>query len=161
MMRILIQLILFCLLFTALVKYAVRGGAVDGLFFYPKAVQEKVFELGLSDPETMAEKRKRFMPVFVIVMLAALLHIVGVWNRPAGFREAHAQCLLFLEVMNWYDGIVIDRLWVGHDPFWILPGTEGIPFVQTWPQVLKKRLILTVVWIVLAVIPAGIITAFL
>lgn len=161
MMRILIQLMLFCALFTAMVKYAVRGGAVDGLFFYPKAVQEKAFELGLSDPETMAEKRKQFMPVFVIVMLAALLLIVGVWNRPAGFREAYAQCLLFLEVMNWYDGIVIDRLWVGHDPFWILPGTEGIPFVQTWPQVLKKRLILTVIWIVLAVIPAGIITAFI
>ena len=160
MMRILIQLILFCALFTALVKYAVRGGAVNGLFFYPKAVQEKAFELGLSDPETMAEKRKRFMPVFVAVMFAALLLIVGVWNRPAGFREAYVQCLLFLEVMNWYDGIVIDRLWVGHDPFWILPGTEGIPFVQTWPQVLKKRLILTVIWIVLAVIPAGIITAF-
>ena len=161
MMKILIQLMLFCALFTALVKYAVRGGAVDGLFFYPKAVQEKAFELGLSDPETMAEKRKRFMPVFVIMMLAALLLIVGVWNRPAGFREAYAQCLPFLEVMNWYDGIVIDRLWVGHDPFWILPGTEGIPFVQTWPQVLKKRLILTVIWIVLAVIPAGIITALL
>lgn len=161
MMRILIQLILFCALFTALVKYAVRGGAVDGLFFYPKAVQEKAFELGLSDPNTVAEKRKRFMPSFVIVMLAALLLIVGVWNRPAGFQEAYLQSLLFLEVMNWYDGIVIDRLWVRHDPFWILPGTEGMPFVQTWPQVLKKRLILTVIWIVLTVIPAGIITAFI
>lgn len=160
-MRILIQLMLFCALFTALVKYAVRGGAINGLFFYPKAVKEKAFELGLSDPKTVAEKRKRFMPVFVIVMLAALLLIVGVWNRPAGFREVYVQCLLFLEVMNWYDGIVIDRLWVGHDPFWILPGTEGIPFVQTWPQVLKKRLILTVIWIVLAIIPAGIITAFI
>ena len=161
MMRILIQLMLFCLLFTAMVKYAVRGGAADGLFFYPKAGQERAFELGLSDPETMAEKRRRFMPVFVLVMLIALLLIVGVWNKASGFREAYAQCLLFLEVMNWYDGIVIDRLWVGHDPFWILPGTEGIPFVQTWPQVLKKRLILTVIWIVLAVIPAGIITAFI
>ena len=25
--------------------------------------------------------------------------------------------------MNWYDGIVIDRLWVGHSRFWIIPGT--------------------------------------
>ncbi|HCK88769.1 MAG TPA: hypothetical protein DHW39_08165, partial [Erysipelotrichaceae bacterium] len=58
------------------------------------------------------------------------------------------------EVMNWYDGICIDRLWVGHSRFWIIPGTEDIPFVQTWPQVLKKRGVLTVIWIVLAVIPA-------
>ena len=49
--------------------------------------------------------------------------------------------------MNWYDGIVIDRLWVGHSRFWIIPGTEEIPFVQTWPQDLKKRGILTLIWI--------------
>ncbi len=30
---IVIQLIIYCALFTAMVKYAVRGGAVDGLFF--------------------------------------------------------------------------------------------------------------------------------
>ena len=67
------------------------------------------------------------------------------------------QALLFLEVMNWYDGIVIDRLWVGHSRFWIIPGTEEIPFVQTWPQVLKKRGILTLIWIAGAAIVAGII----
>ena len=65
--------------------------------------------------------------------------------------------LLFLEVMNWYDGIVVDRLWVGHSRFWIIPGTEEIPFVQTWPQVLKKRGILTLIWIAGAAIVAGII----
>ncbi len=52
-----------------------------------------------------------------------------------------------MEVMNWFDGIVIDRLWVGHSKFWILPGTEDIPFVQTWGQVLKKRGILTLIWV--------------
>ena len=71
----------------------------------------------------------------------------------AGFFQA----LLFLEVMNWYDGIVIDRLWVGHSPFWIIPGTEGIPFVQTWPQVLKNRGNLTLVWIIGAAVVAGIV----
>ena len=35
-----IQLVLYCLLFTGMVRYAVRGGAIDGLYFYPKAVQE-------------------------------------------------------------------------------------------------------------------------
>ena len=59
--------------------------------------------------------------------------------------------------MNWYDGIVIDRLWVGHSRFWIIPGTEEIPFVQTWQQVLKKRAILTLIWIVGAALVAGIV----
>ena len=56
--------------------------------------------------------------------------------------------------MNWYGGIVIDRLWVGHSRFWVIPGTEPIPFVQTWPQVLRKRGILSVIWLAGAAIVA-------
>ena len=52
---------------------------------------------------------------------------------------------------------MIDRLWVGHSRFWILPGTEEIPFVQTWPMVLKKRGVLTLIWIAGAAVVAGII----
>jgi hypothetical protein len=59
--------------------------------------------------------------------------------------------------MNWYDGIVIDKLWVGHSKFWILPGCEGIPYIHTWKQMLKKRLILTAIWIIGAFIVAGIV----
>ena len=94
---------------------------------------------------------------FFLVMLAALVLIVGAWNGIRAFRPAYLQSLLFLEVMNWYDGIVIDRLWVGHSSFWIIPGTEDIPFVQTWGQVLKKRGILTLIWIVGAAIVAGLV----
>ena len=83
--------------------------------------------------------------------------IIGVWNGVHSLLPAYLQALLFLEVMNWYDGIVIDRLWVGHSRFWIIPGTEEIPFVQTWPQVLRKRGILTLIWIAGAAIVAGII----
>ena len=154
---ILIQLVLYCLLFTAMVKFAVRGGAIDGLYFYPKPVQERALEIGLTDRETMHRKRKRFMILFYVVMLAALLLIIGQWNGVRGFKTAYLQALLCLEVMNWYDGIVIDRLWVGHSKFWILPGTEDLPFVQTWPQVLKKRFILTLIWIAGAALVAGLI----
>ena len=94
---------------------------------------------------------------FFLVMLAALVLIIGVWNRVSDFKLAYLLSLLFLEVMNWYDGIVIDRLWVGHSRFWLLPGCEDIPYVQTWAQVLKKRTILTLIWIVGAPLVAGIV----
>ena len=128
---IIIQLILYCLLFTAMVRIAVRGGAVNGLYFYPKPVQERAYEIGLTDRETVKRQRRRFMTAFYIVMLAALVLIILVWNQVSDFKTAYLQALLFLEVMNIYDGIVIDKLWVGHSKFWILPGTEVIPFVQT------------------------------
>lgn len=153
---LLLQLILYCLLFTAMVKLAVRGGAVDGLFFYPKAVQDRAIGLGLTNREEMVRRRKRFMTVFYIVMLLALVLIVGVWNGAGDFRTAYFQSLLFLEVMNLYDGVVIDKLWVGHSKFWVLPGTEDLPFVQTWGQVLKKRVVLALIWFVGAALAGGI-----
>ena len=154
---IVLQLILFCALFTLMVKLAVGGSALNGLYFYPMPVQEKVYALGLTVRETVARKRKRFMIPFFLVMLSALVLIIGLWNGVRRFWPAYWQALLFLEIMNWYDGIVIDRLWVGHSRFWIIPGTEEIPFVQTWPQVMKKRGILTLIWIVGAAVVAGIV----
>ena len=154
---IVLQLVLFCALFTLMVKIGVGNNALNGLYFYPKPVQEKVYELGLTDRETVAKKRKVFMIAFFAVMAAALILIIRVWNGIQSFWAAYWQALLFLEVMNWYDGIVIDRLWVGHSRFWVIPGSEEIPFVQTWPQVLKKRGILTLIWIAGAAIVAGIV----
>lgn len=150
-----LQILLYLLLFTAMVALAVRGGAVNALFFYPKPVQERAFAIGLSDRAAMGKRKKRFMAAFYLVMLGALLLIIGCWNAIRDFKAAYYQALLFLEVMNWYDGVVIDKLWVGHSKFWVLPGTEDLPFVQTWKQVLKKRGCLTLIWIVGAAIVAG------
>ncbi len=154
---ILIQLILFCALFTLMVKIAVGDNALNGLYFYPVPVQEKTFELGLADRSTVRKKRMRFMIPFFLVMLTALVLIIGLWNGIRSFIPAYIQALLFLEVMNWYDGIVIDRLWVGHSRFWVIPGTEDIPFVQTWTQVIRKRSVLTLIWIPGAAVVAGIV----
>jgi hypothetical protein len=154
---IVLQLVLFCALFTLMVKIGVGNNALNGLYFYPKPVQKIVYELGLTDRETVAKKRKRFMIAFFAVMAAALILIIRVWNGIHSFWAAYLQALIFLEVMNWYDGIVIDRLWVGHSKFWILPGTEDLPFVQTWKQVLQKRGILTLIWLVGAAAVAGLV----
>ncbi len=150
------QLILYCALFTLMVKYAVRGGAIDGLYFYPKTVQERAMEIGLTDKKTMNRKRKRFMALFYVVMLTALVLIIAFWNRVRDFQRAYLQALLFLEVMNVYDGIVIDKIWVGYSKFWILPGCEDLPYIQTWSQVLKKRSILALIWVA----GAGIVALF-
>ena len=129
---IVLQLILFCGLFILMVKLGIGNNALNALYFYPKPVQERVYELGLTDRETVARKRKRFMTPFLLVMLCVLLLIIGLWNGIHDYWPAYWQALLFLEVMNWFDGIVIDRLWVGHSKLWVIPGTEDIPFVQTW-----------------------------
>jgi len=154
---IVLQLILFCELFILMVKLGIGNNALNALYFYPKPVQERVYELGLTDRETVARKRKRFMIPFLLVLLCALLLIIGLWNGIHDYWPAYWQALLFLEVMNWFDGIVIDRLWVGHSKLWVIPGTEGIPFVQTWKQILMKRGILTLIWVAGAAMVAGLV----
>lgn len=154
---ILFQLILFCLLFIGMVKFGVRDGAINEIYFYPEPVQERAVAIGLTDWATIRRKKRRFMIPFLLILLVALLLIIGLWNGVSDFKTAYWQALLFLEVMNWFDGIVIDRLWVGHSKIWIIPGTEDLPFVQTWPKVLKKRGLLTVIWIVGAALVAGLV----
>lgn len=74
---IVVQLILFCLIFTLMVAYSVRGGAINALYFYPKPVQEKAIQIGLIDRETVKNKQKKFMTLFYLVMTVTLLLIIG------------------------------------------------------------------------------------
>lgn len=153
-MTLVLQLVIFCALFTLLVVLGTGGKAVNVLFFYPDAVQERAVEIGLATEAGIKRKKKRFMLPFMLIMFAALLLIIGLWNGSSSFKDAYLQCLLFLLVMNWYDGIVIDRLWVGRSSFWIIPELSGIPYIQSWKQVLKKRIIWSAVYAVAALIVA-------
>ncbi|MBR4454193.1 MAG: hypothetical protein IKS33_08060 [Bacteroidales bacterium] len=57
--------------------------------------------------------------------------------------------------MNVFYGIVIDKIWVAYSKLWRIKGMEDVPFVQTWKQILIKRGILALIWIVLSVVIAG------
>ena len=154
---IVFQLILFCLFYMGMVKLYVGNNAVNGLYFYPKPVQERAIALGLTNKDTLVRGRKQFLFGFSIAILAALVLIIGGWNGVRDFKTAYLQALLFLEVVNWFDGIVIDRLWVGHSKFWVIPGTEDIPFVKPWKTVLTKRGLGMLAWAVIAVVVAGLV----
>ncbi len=130
---------------------------MNALFFYPKAVQDRAVELGLSDRDTIRRRASRVRKVLYIVLTAALLLIIGLWNHISDFAAAYGQALLFLEVMNWFDGLIIDMVWVRCSSFWAIPGLEGVPYVQTWPQMLKKRLFLSLIWVVGAALIAGLV----
>ena len=73
---IVVQLMLYCALFTLMVKLGVGNDALNGLFFYPKPVQDRVYALGLTDRQTVGRRRKRFMAAFFAVMAATLVLIL-------------------------------------------------------------------------------------
>ncbi len=85
---LILQLFLYCALFFAMVVFAVRDGAVNALYFYPKPVRERAYAIGLADRAVIAKREKRFMALFYLVMLGALLLIIGGWN---GVRDFSAR----------------------------------------------------------------------
>ena len=150
-----LQIALYCLLFFLLVKCAVKNDGRNCLYFYPTAYIDEAQRRGLAEHGDVMRRGKRFMIPFCAVMLIALVLIVGVWNRASTFRAAYAQTAVFLVVMNWFDGIVLDRLWVGHGRVWRVPGMEGVPYVKSWKTVLVKRSAATVLYLAIAPLPAA------
>ena len=152
-----LQLCLYCLLFFLLVKAAVRNDGRNCLYFYPKEYIDEAAKRGLADPAATMAKGKRFMIPFCIFMLLALLAILFFWNRVTDFRTAYGQSVLFLVVMNWFDGIMLDRVWVGHSKIWEIKGMEGIPYIKPWKTVLTKRGLATILYLIIALVTAGIV----
>ncbi|MBE7728188.1 MAG: hypothetical protein E7244_28495 [Enterocloster citroniae] len=155
MLRYIIENIVFLALFTVLVRLYALGGAINAVFFYPKEYQRTTVERGLTDEQHIKKHHRIFLFTFIPIMLIALTVIVGAINRADTFLSAYLQSLIFLEIMNVYDGIVIDKIWVGNAKLWKIEKMEDIPYVQTWRQVLIKRSILAAAWIPLAAIVAG------
>lgn len=103
------------------------------------------------------KKAKRFMIPFCIIMLVVLIGMISIWNHVTDFKTAYIQSAIFLIVMNWFDGIIIDRLWVGHGKLWVIEGMEGIPYVKPWKQVLTKRGMGTILYLIISLAVAGIV----
>ena len=154
---LLLQLILYCLLFAFLVKCAARNSGLNCLYFYPKEYIEEAQKRGLADKDATMKKGKRFMIFFCVVIFIVLVMIIAVWNQVTDFKTAYLQAYLFLVVMNWFDGIVIDRLWVGHGKIWKIEGMEDMAYVKPWKFVLQKRGLGTVLYLVVALVVAGIV----
>lgn len=150
-----LQLVLFCLLYIGMVKIAVKDSGLNCLYFYPDAFLDEAEKRGIADKEAIKKKGKRFMIPFCLILLAALLLILCVWNRVTDFKTAYLQSVLFLVVSNWFDGIVIDELWVGRSKIWKIKGMEEVPYKKPVSYMLKRRTLGTVAYLVIAVFVAG------
>ncbi len=154
---LLLQNVLYCLLYILLVKCAVRNSGLNCLYFYPKEYIDEAHKRGIADKDATMKKGKRFMIPFCIIIFIALIMIISLWNHVTDFKTAYLQAVLFLVVVNWFDGIVIDRLWVGHGKIWRIDGMEDMSYVKPWKSVIVKRSLGTVMYLIIALVIAGIV----
>lgn len=97
-MMILLELVLYCLLFFLLVKGAARNSGRNRLYFYSKEYLDEAQKRGIADKEATMKKGKHFMILFCIVMRIVLVLILSVWNQVTDFKTAYLQAYLFLVV---------------------------------------------------------------
>ena len=157
-MLLLLQLILYCLLFLALVKCAVKDSGRNCLYFYPQEFLDEAQRRGIiADKAAEMRKGKRFMTFFCLVIFAVPVAVIAGWNGVTDFKTACFEAYLFLVVVNWFDGLVIDLLWVSRGKIWRIEGMEGVPYVKPWRTVLIKRGAATVLYLLIAAAVAGLV----
>lgn len=154
---LLLQIILFCLLYISMVKYAAGNSGLNCLYFYPEEYIEEAQKRGIADKEATMKKGKHFMIPFCVIILIALILIISVWNHVTDFKTAYIQAVIFLVIVNWFDGIVIDQLWVGHSKLWMIEGMEGVPYTKPWEYMIKRRILASIMYLGVAVIVAAIV----
>ena len=156
-MLLLLQIILCCLLYLALVKCAVRDSGRNCLYFYPDAYLDEAQKRGIADKTEELRKGKRFMTFFCLVIFVVLIAVIAEWNGVKDFKTASFETYLFLVVVNWFDGFVIDLLWVGHSKIWRIEGMEGAPYGKPWRTVYTKRSAATALYLLVAAAVGGIV----
>ena len=154
---LLLQIILFCLLYISMVKYAAGNSGLNCLYFYPEEYIEEAQKRGIADKEATMKKGKHFMIPFCVIILIALILIISVWNHVTDFKTAYIQAVIFLVIVNWFDGIVIEQLWVGHSKLWMIEGMEGVPYTKPWGYMIKRRILASIMYLGVAVIVAAIV----
>ena len=156
-MLLLLQLVLYCLLYLALVKCAVRNSGRNCLYFYPQEFLDEAQRRGIANKDEEMRKGKRFMTFFCLVIFAVLVAIIAGWNGVKDFHTACFEAYLFLVVMNWFDGLVIDLLWVGRSKIWRVEGMEGVPYVKPWRTVIIRRSAAMMLYLLVAAAIGGIV----
>lgn len=152
-----LQVVLFCLLYIFMVKVAVKNDGLNCLYFYPEEYIDAAVKRALADRDEVAKRSKRFMIPFCIILFVAVIAIIAVWNGVADFKTAYFQSCVLLVNVNWFDGIVIDELWVRNSKIWRIKGMEDMLFAKPIGFMLKRRILGTIMYFIISLIIAGIV----
>ena len=118
------------------------------------SVQQRVYDMGLTTLEMIRKRKTIFFTILLTGILVLPIIFIGVWNGITDFRTAYVQELLFLEILNWYDGIVVDSVWVRYSRFWMIKGTEDLAYVINIKLVFIERIGASVLYLPIAALIA-------
>ena len=124
---IIIETVILLILFTAGVMLGSRN-PVDTVYDMPQPIIDRCLELGLIDETKRHDSRetkikKLTAALLIAVVLALVMYFV---NGAKTFLQAFLVSYIIWLVIDWYDCLVIDWIWVCHSKKIIIPGTEDL-----------------------------------
>lgn len=124
----LIEALVLCAAFTAVVMPSVLKNPIAWVTDYPPAIGERCRELGLIPEKKGGSVKKLIVTklgrlIFSVAIFAAI--VIGI-NGADTFLEGFGISCGLWAVVAWYDALVMDCLWFCHDRRVRIPGTEDL-----------------------------------
>ena len=123
-----IEAVVLCMLFHLAILSQVRQEPARRVYSYHPAIVERYIDLDKipdkKNPSTLERVKKKWPAAIVLGILlgAAVYFVNGSRSFLNGFLVSYGLWL----IVDWYDAIVIDILWLCHSKNYILPGTEDM-----------------------------------
>ena len=127
-MILLTECVAACILFTLVVVAVSLKDPLMQVNNWPPAIQQRARELGLIREEQMSGSKKVYAKKLAAALVIAIAFAALVFfaNGARSFADGFGYSYLIWTVVNWYDALVIDCLWVCHDRRVRIPGTENM-----------------------------------
>lgn len=119
-------LIIWVLFFLYVWLSTVPLGPVGGAFYYERDIQDRLVELGLITRERIASRRRVAVTSGLVAVLAVLFICVCVVNGARSYLDTVWQTYVLFALMETFDCVVIDTLWVALSGWWDIPGIEDL-----------------------------------
>lgn len=131
---VLIECVILCALFTLAVVTVSLKDPLAGVHNWPPAIQQRARELGLIREKQMAGSKAVYLKKLTAALVIAAIFVAAVYffNGARSFVTGFGYSYLIWTVINWYDAIVIDCLWICHDKRVRIPGTENMKEYQDY-----------------------------
>ena len=124
-------------------------GPIGLVCFYEKDVKDRVVQMGLTTSKkimlsSLAVMLALFIPLVTFVPVSVYFYNEWVNFGFVGFWDYFWQLLGIYMIMNLFDRIIIDEVWVCHTKAWIIPGTEDLmPYINSKTR--KRKWISTLI----------------
>lgn len=158
---ILIESIIFCMLFTIMVLIMAKD-PIKTLYNYPPKIQQRVKEIDEYQKLIPKEKEKlgaKILASVIIIIIASL--VLRFVNGYTNFEECFINSFILWSIVNVYDVVVLDICWFCKSDRFVFKGTEDIRYEYRnyWFHI-KEGLIGEVIGLILCII-ISLVVAFL